>query len=234
MRWMTFVAATTLSVTPALANGPQCAVPGPVVMAATDTPPAAVAAALASPPTSVVPPGLSDLPFLQRVATAGATLFDLGMSHGLHLAAARHGDEFRVFSVLPAGDAAVEGAPIELSPAQLGLIAAGNVTRLGRQAGLAGYFVRSGPSFQVLYETPDGHALVPGVLRDAEGKNITRSQVSDIPGAIPTVEVTGNGGGRGSRPHRPRFRRQRPRRWPRSRRGRTARSDRRRRRSCSC
>ena len=110
-----------------------------------------------------MPPGLSNLPFLQRVATAGATLFDLGMSHGLHLAAARHGDEFRVFSVLPAGDAAVEGAPIELSSAQLGLIAAGNVTRLGRQAGLAGYFVRSGPSFQVLYETPDGQALVPGV-----------------------------------------------------------------------
>ena len=65
-----------------------------------------------------------------------------------------------------------------------------------RPAGLAGYFVRSGPSFQVLYETPDGHALVPGVLRDAEGKNITRSQVSDIPGAIPTVEVTGNRGPR--------------------------------------
>ena len=45
-------------------------------------------------------------------------------------------------------------------------------------------------------ETPDGHALVPGVLRDAEGKNITRSQVSDIPGAIPTFEVTGNRGPR--------------------------------------
>lgn len=49
---------------------------------------------------------------------------------------------------------------------------------------------------RMLDETPDGHALVPGVLRDAEGKNITRSQVSDIPGAIPTVEVTGNRGPR--------------------------------------
>jgi hypothetical protein len=58
---------------------------------------------------------LSDLPFVQRVAAADATLFDLGMSHGLHLVAARHGGEFRVFSMLPSGDAAVEGAPIELS-----------------------------------------------------------------------------------------------------------------------
>src|SRR6185312_5015547 len=134
-------------------------------------------------------------PFLRRVAAAGATLFDLGMSHGLHLAAARHGDEFRVFSVLPSGDAAVEGAPVALSPAQLNLVASGAITQLGRQDGLAGYFVRSGPSFQVLYETPDGQALVPGVLRDAEGKNITRGQVSGIPGAIPTVEVTGDGAG---------------------------------------
>ena len=115
------------------------------------------------------------------------------MSHGLHLVAARHGDEFRMFSVLPSGDAAVEGAPIELSLAQLDVVAAGNIIQLGRQEGLDGYFVRSGPSFQVLYETPDGRALVPGVLRDAKGRDITRSQVSDIPGAIPTVEVTGDG-----------------------------------------
>ena len=200
MRRIILAAVTTLSVTPAIAAGPQCAIPRPTAMAAADTQPAP-AAQPAAPPAAFIegvptlPPGLSDLPFVQRVAAADATLFDLGMSHGLHLVAARHGGEFRVFSVLPSGDAAVEGAPIELSLAQLELVAAGNIIQLGRQEGLDGYFVRSGPSFQVLYETPDRHALVPGVLRDAKGKDITRSQVSDIPGAIPTVEVTGNGAG---------------------------------------
>jgi hypothetical protein len=204
MRWMILAAATTIAVTPALANGPQCAMPGPVVMAAADPPPATPTAPAPSKPTGVaasadtagpvVPPEFSNLPFARRVAAAGARLFDLGMTHGLHLVAARHGDEFRVFSILLTGDAAVEGAPIELSPAQLKVIASGNVKEVGRQGGFVGYFARSGPSFQVFYETPDGQALVPGVLRDAQGRNITRSQVSDIPGAIPTVEVTGNGG----------------------------------------
>ncbi|MEO8715008.1 MAG: hypothetical protein ABI369_08340 [Acetobacteraceae bacterium] len=204
MRWTILAAAATaLAATPALANGPQCAMPGPVTMAATDPSPTiplsapaskpASSAAAAASTTPIVPSGLSDLPFARRVAAAGATLLDLGMSHGLHLAAARHGDEFRVFSILPSGDAAVEGAPIELSPTQLSRIASGTVTQLGRQAGFIGYFVRSGPSFQVFYATPDDQALVPGVLRDTQGRNITRSQVSNIPGAIPTVEVTGGG-----------------------------------------
>jgi len=196
MRRMILAAATALSATPVFAAGPHCAVPGPVAIAAANSQPAPAAPPAGSAKGApALPPGLSDLPFLRRVAAAGATLFDLGTSHGLHLVAARHGDEFRVFSVLPSGDAAVEGAPIALSPAQLNLVASTNIIQLGRQDGFAGYFVRSGPSFQVLYETPDEHALVPGVLRDAEGRDITRSQVADIPGAIPTVEVTGNGSG---------------------------------------
>ena len=141
-----------------------------------------------------LPPGLAELPFARHVAASGARLTDLGAAHGLRLIAARQGGEFRVYSLLPSGDGAVEGAPIDLSPAQMAMVAAGNVTELGRQGGFSGYFVRSGQSFQVFYATPDGQALVPGVLRDAQGKNITRGQVSDIPGAIPTVEVTSAAG----------------------------------------
>jgi protein-disulfide isomerase len=131
------------------------------------------------------------MPFLQHVAAAGATLFDLGVTHGLRLVGARSGDEFKVFSVLPPGTSAVEGVPVEIGVQQINTIAAGNVTALGVIGGFSGYFVRSGEQFQVFYASPDDAVLVPGILRDADGKNLTRDQVAKIPGAVPTVEVSG-------------------------------------------
>ena len=206
MRWL--IGAALLTSAPALAAGPQCAPQQPIVMAdagpsstqpgstasaptpASSSEPAAVAAP--SPITRLpIPPGLAGLPFTQHVAAAGATLFDLGLSHGLHLAAARSGDVFKMFAVLPDGVAAIEGAPVELTLGQLNAIASGNVTSLGEDHGFTGYFVRSGPQFQVFYASPDNQVMVPGILRDAQGKDITRDQVAKIPGAIPTVEVSG-------------------------------------------
>jgi hypothetical protein len=105
--------------------------------------------------------------------------------------AARSGDQFMLFQVTPDGWAAVSGATAELTPAQLETIASGNITDLGAQHGLHGFFVRSGPQFQVFYATPDNDRLIPGVLWDAVGKNLTRQQVAHIPGAIPTVVVGG-------------------------------------------
>ena len=96
-----------------------------------------------------------------------------------------------MFAVLPGGAAAIEGAPVELTLGQLNMIASGNVTSLGEDRGFTGYFVRSGPQFQVFYASPDNQVMVPGILRDAQGKDITRDQVAKIPGAIPTVEVSG-------------------------------------------
>ena len=98
-----------------------------------------------------------------------------------------------MFAVLPDGAAAIEGAPVELTLAQLNTIASGNVTSLGEDHGFTGYFVRSGQQFQVFYASPDSKVMVPGILRDAQGKDITRDQVAKIPGAIPTVEVSGQG-----------------------------------------
>lgn len=131
----------------------------------------------------------SSLPFLDKVASAGAQVLDFGMVHGLHLIGARHGQEFRVFSMLPDGSAAIEGAPLAMSVEQLTRLAASEITQLGRVAGFDGLFVRSGGQFQVFYASPDGQAVVPGILRDADGKNLTRAQVQAIPGAIPTVEL---------------------------------------------
>jgi thiol:disulfide interchange protein DsbG len=106
--------------------------------------------------------------------------------------AARSGDQFMLFEVTPDGQAAVSGAMVDLTPAQLETIARGNITGLAVEHELSGLFVRSGPEFQVFYMTPDKERLIPGVMWDAAGKNITRKQIADIPGAVPTV-VVGSG-----------------------------------------
>ncbi len=206
MRWM--IALAALAATPALAAAPQCALPAPARMVASDSPsplptaqpspntptPSAAAAPSPAAAKSAIPPGLASMPFVQHVAAAGATILDLGTSHGLHMMAARSGTEFRVFSVLPNGQAAVQGAPIELTVQQLATIATGSVNRLGSRDGFDGLFVRSGAQFQVFYASPDGQVVIPGILRDANGKDVTREQVANIPGAVPTVEVSGNTG----------------------------------------
>ena len=129
------------------------------------------------------------MPFAQHVAAAGAAVTDLGESHGMRAIAARSGDGFMLFQVAPDGRAAVSGATAELTPAQLETIASGNITDLGVQHRLHGFFVRSGPQFQVFYATPDNERLIPGVLWDAAGTDLTRQQVVHISGAIPTVVV---------------------------------------------
>ncbi len=140
---------------------------------------------------SPLPEALASMPFVQHVASAGAVVRDLGSSHGIRAIAARSGDQFMLFQITPDGQAAVSGATVELHPAQLETIASGNITDLGVQHGLQGFFVRSGPQFQVFYATPDNERLIPGVLWDAAGKDLTRQQVARIPGAIPTVLVGG-------------------------------------------
>lgn len=160
----------------------QCALPGPAAI------PVSTAAAVPPGSPSAAPAGLGGLPFAERIAKSGAQILDFGQAHGLRLIGARSGKEFRVFSMLPDGSAAVEGAPIALTVDQLTRLA-GETTQLGRSAGFEGLFVRSGPQFQVFYASPDGQVVVPGILRDAYGKNLTRAQVQGVPGAIPAVEI---------------------------------------------
>jgi thiol:disulfide interchange protein DsbG len=169
----------------ALAN-PHCATAGPI----------AFSGGAAASPTSpaVIPAQLSDVPFVMHVAHAGAIITDLGVADGLHQIAARSGSQFMLFDVTPDGSAAVSGVPIEMSLAQLKTVAAGNITDIGSAHGLEGYFVRSGQMFQVFYATPDNLRVIPGVLWDATGKNLTKTEVASVPGAIPTVEVNGPDG----------------------------------------
>jgi thiol:disulfide interchange protein DsbG len=178
---------------PALAAAnPHCSTAGPIAFVGNTRSPNA---ASPSPPASApLPPTLVASAFVSHIASAGAAITDLGTADGMRQIAARSGSQFMLFDVAPDGSAAVSGVPIEMSVAQLKTVAAGDITNIGAVHGLEGYFVRSGAMFQVFYATPDNQRVIPGVLWDAAGKNITKMQVADIPGAIPTVEVNGPDG----------------------------------------
>ena len=169
----------------------------PSVPATVTTPLAAPAASSAAP--TAAPPAATQAaaatgatlsaPVLQRVANAGATLEDLGLDHGLRLVVARAGAEFMLLSVLPSGQAMVAGFPMDLTLARLRAIGGSSVTDLGEREGLRGLVLRSGGTFQVFYATPDGERVIPGIMWDAAGRNLTRDHVAGIEGAIPTVTI---------------------------------------------
>ena len=150
---------------------------------------APAAAPSAAPATVATPGGDLSVPVLQRVSQAGATLQDLGLSHGLRLVVARSGAEFMLLSVLPSGRAMVAGFPVDLTLARLREIGGAGVTDLGEREGLRSVVLRSGDAFQVFYATPDGERVIPGVMWDTAGKNLTRDHVAGIEGAIPTVTI---------------------------------------------
>jgi thiol:disulfide interchange protein DsbG len=196
-----FIVLAVLAWPPALAASPPlCILPTPSAIPVADnqaeTP--TLAPTKPSPPISTSPVGrsllpdaLASIPFVQHVASAGAVVTDLGEAHGMRTVAARRGDQFMLFEVTSDGQAAISGATVELTPEQLETIASDNITDLGVEHGLLGFFVRSGPQFQVFYATPDKKRLIPGVMWDAAGKDLTRQQIAHIPGAVPTVVVGG-------------------------------------------
>lgn len=175
------------------AANPHCATAGPIAFSPSLPQASSTAPSVPVSPTSV-PANLASSAFVTHIANAAAVITDLGTSDGMHEIAARSGAQFMLFDIAPDGNAAVSGVPIEMTLAQLKTVAAGNVTDIGSVHGLEGYFVRSGEMFQVFYATPGGRRVIPGVLYDASGKNITKEQVANIPGAVPTVEVNGPDG----------------------------------------
>ena len=132
---------------------------------------------------------LSEVPVLRHVADAGATLIDIGVSHGLRTVVARHAGEFMIFQVASDGQAAVAGLMTDLSVDQLKAVSGTALTELPAQHGLRSFFLRNGARFQVFYATPDNQRVVPGVMWDAAGHDVTRKAIASIPGAVPTVTV---------------------------------------------
>jgi len=141
--WLLFL--IVLPATASAASPPLCALPAPAAMASADTKPASPSAERPTPgrlpapavrtAAAPIPAALAGLPFVKHVAAAGGTITDLGTSHGLHAFAARNGDQFMLFDVAPDGQASVSGAPVEITPAQIQAIAAGNVTVLRLEHG---------------------------------------------------------------------------------------------------
>ena len=137
-------------------------------------PPIPVPRPAVTPAAGAVPAALQQIPSLQRMAAGGATLTDQGEVHGVRRVVVRTGDQFMLLSATLDGQAVVGGLMSDLSATELARIAGGNLTELGLQHGLRGMLVKSGPQFQVFYATPDGERVIPGVMWDASGKNLTR------------------------------------------------------------
>jgi thiol:disulfide interchange protein DsbG len=132
---------------------------------------------------------IRSIPALVHIAAAGASLADLGTSHGLRTVYARNGGQVMVFEVAPDGQATVAGLMTDLSVDQLKAMGGEYITELPPQHGLRALFLRNGPQFQVFYASPDNQRVIPGVMWDAAGKDLTRDQVSSIPGTVPTVTI---------------------------------------------
>lgn len=82
----------------------------------------------------------------------------------------------------------IPAAEVAASPALRRIVSHGAVLyRLPTEHGLRAVFARSGSQFRVFYLTPDDQAEIGGVMWDASGRNMTRTQVAAIPGTVPTV-----------------------------------------------
>lgn len=132
------------------------------------------------------------IPALNHMVAAGAILSDLGSAHGLRTIYARNAGQVMVFEISPDREAAVAGLMTDISVDQLRTLGGADVTELPPLHGLHGLFLHNGPHFQVFYASPDGERVIPGVMWDAAGKDLTRDQVASIPGAVPTVTIGGD------------------------------------------
>lgn len=137
---------------------------------------------------STLPP-VSDIPVLRHVASSGAVLTNLDTRNGMRSVLARRNAEFLTLWVAPSGAAAVSGFLVDLPFAQLATIAGSGLTDLGMQHGLRAVLVRNGPQFQVFYVLPDGERVIPGIMWDAAGKNLTREILASVEGTLPTVSI---------------------------------------------
>lgn len=177
------------AVTQAPAPAAPAAAPAPAAAAAAAAPARPEAPAVVPTAAQPSPPPAQTIPVLRHIASVGAQLEDFGERGGLRALVARTGEEFMLLFVAPDGQAAVAGLIADISLEQLRRIGGAGFIDLGDQHGLRGAVLRSGTVFQVFYATPDGSRVIPGVMWDAAGRNLTREHVLGVPGAIPTVTI---------------------------------------------
>ncbi len=86
----------------------------------------------------------------------------------------------------------ISAAEANQTPALQRIQASGaQLYELGEVHGLRSVFAVVGESFQVFYLSSDGQVAIRGIAQDASGKNLTRDQVAQVPGAIPTAVLGG-------------------------------------------
>ena len=132
---------------------------------------------------------IAGAPALAHIAASGASLSDLGVSHGLRTVFASNAGQFMVFEVAPDGQATVAGLMADISVEQLQATTGKQLQTLPQQHGLPVYFLHNGPKFQVFYSTPDRQRLIAGVMWGVNGENLTQAAIAAIPGTTPTVTV---------------------------------------------
>ena len=109
-------------------------------------------------------------PALAHIASAGASLSDLGISHGLRAVYARNGGQVMVFEVTPDGQAAVAGLITDLSVDQLKAMGGKEVSELHAQHGLRSFLFRNGRSSRFSMPAPTMNASSPGSCGTRRGR----------------------------------------------------------------
>lgn len=129
------------------------------------------------------------IPVLAHIRDAGSDLEALGSQHGMAIYAAHSADHFMVFNVTPDEQAILSGLEMQVSLAKLLSMSGSRIQEIGTAHGLRTFFLKSGEHFQVFYATPDEQRVIPGLMWDASGKNLTRQQIAGIPGTRPIVQI---------------------------------------------
>lgn len=121
----------------------------------------------------------------------GATV-EMGPNvHGFETGLARmNQDEILVFFAPTDHSVVLSGTLIPVPYDTLRHYAGKRVHDLVLSHGIRGMFVQTGGHFQVVYATPDGRAAVAARMWDPTGKDLTKAQIKDIPGAVPAIAVS--------------------------------------------
>jgi thiol:disulfide interchange protein DsbG len=139
--------------------------------------------------TPLSSPSIPDIPALRLLRERGNVIDSLGSLHGLSTFVAHSPGHFMVFDVTPDQKAILAGLEMQVPLDKLLALSKERIKELPHAHGLRAFFLQTGERFQVFYATPDEQRVVPGLMWDETGKNVTRQQVANIPGMKPQVQI---------------------------------------------
>ncbi|NHN93185.1 thioredoxin domain-containing protein [Acetobacter sicerae] len=135
--------------------------------------------------------GHGDTDAIAHLGARGATVEMQPNLHGFETGIAHIGEgEILVFFAPTDHKVILSGTLIPVPYDTLRHYAGGRARDLVPSHGIRGMFVQAGNRFQIVYATPDGQAAVAARMWDATGKDLTKAQIRDIPGAVPAVTVS--------------------------------------------